>query len=110
MGGVLEMLGQVYGQDAEARERSLTPDEGLQLHQAHSGPVMEKLHPWLEAQLAERKTEPNSGLGKAIRYLWRHFKALTLFLRKAGTPLLKRAVLHRKNALFYRTLNGGGGG
>jgi len=39
---------------------------------------------------------------------------LTLFLRVAGTQLdnniveraLKRAVLHRKNALFYRTLNG----
>jgi hypothetical protein len=37
-----------------------------------------------------------------------------LFLRQAGAPLdnniversLKRAVLHRKNALFYRTLNG----
>jgi len=111
---VLEMLGQVYGHDAEARERSLTPDQRLQFHQAHSGPVMEQLHHWLEAQFAERKTEPNSGLGKAITYLLRHWKALTLFLRKAGTPLdnniveraLKRAVLHRKNALFYRTLNG----
>ena len=69
---VLEMLGQVYGYDAEARERSLTPEERLQLHQAHSGPVMEKLHQWLEAQFAERKTEPNSGLGKAITYLLRH--------------------------------------
>jgi hypothetical protein len=111
---VLEMLGQVYGRDAEARDRSLTPDQRLQFHQAHSGPVMEQLHHWLEAQFAERKTEPNSGLGKAITYLLRHWKALTLFLRKAGTPLdnniveraLKRAVLHRKNALFYRTLNG----
>jgi transposase len=111
---VLEMLGQVYGHDVEARKRSLTPDQRLQFHQAHSGPVMEQLHHWLEAQFAERKTEPNSGLGKAITYLLRHWKALTLFLRKAGTPLdnniveraLKRAVLHRKNALFYRTLNG----
>jgi transposase len=111
---VLEMLGQVYGRDAEARDRSLTPDQRLQFHQAHSGPVMEQLHHWLEAQFAGRKTEPNSGLGKAITYLLRHWKALTLFLRKAGTPLdnniveraLKRAVLHRKNALFYRTLNG----
>jgi transposase len=110
---VLEMVGQVYGHDAEARERSLTPDQRLQFHQAHSGPVMEQLHHWLQAQFAERKTEPNSGLGKAITYLLRHWKALTLFLRKAGTPLdnniveraLKRAVLHRKNALFYRTLN-----
>jgi transposase len=111
---VLEMLGQVYGHDAEARERGLTPEERLQLHQERSRPVMDRLHAWLEAQLDERKTEPNSGLGQAITYLLRHWQPLTLFLRKAGAPLdnnvveraLKRAVLHRKNALFYRTLNG----
>jgi transposase len=111
---VLEMLGQVYGHDAEARERGLTPEERLRFHQEHSAPVMDQLHGWLEAQFAERKTEPNSGLGKAITYLLRHWRALTLFLRVAGAPLdnniveraLKRAVLHRKNALFYRTLNG----
>ena len=111
---VLELLGQVYSHDAEARERSLTPDERLLLHQEHSKPVMDKLHTWLEAQLDERRTEPNSGLGQAISYLLRHWQPLTLFLRKAGAPLdnniaeraLKRAVLHRKNALFYRTLNG----
>jgi transposase len=111
---VLEMLGQVYGHDAEAREQGLTPDERLQLHQQRSRPVMDKLHAWLEVQLAERRTEPNSGLGQAIGYLLRHWQPLTLFLRKAGAPLdnniaeraLKRAVLHRKNALFYRTLHG----
>ena len=100
--------------DAEARERGLTPEERLRLHQERSRPVMDKLHAWLEAQLAERRTEPNSGLGQAIGYLLRHWKPLTLFLRKAGAPLdnniveraLKRAILHRKNALFYRTLNG----
>ena len=48
---------------------------------------MEKLHGWLEAQFAERKAEPNSGLGKAITYLLRHWKGLTLFLREAGAPL-----------------------
>ena len=42
---------------------------------------MDKLHTWLEAQLAERRTEPNSGLGQAIGYLLRHWKPLTLFLR-----------------------------
>ena len=113
---VLEMLGQVYGHEAEAeaRERGLRAEERLQFHQERSGPVMEQLHHWVEAQFAERKTEPNSGLGKAITYLLRHWRPLTLFLRQAGTPLdnnlveraLKRAVLHRKNALFYRTLNG----
>jgi transposase len=111
---VLETLGQVYGHDAEARARSLKPQERLQFHQEQSSPVMEQLHRWLEAQFAQRKTEPNSGLGKAITYLLRHWRPLTLFLRQAGAPLdnniveraLKRVVLHRKNALFYRTLNG----
>ena len=111
---VLEMLGRVYGHDADARGHGLTPDERLRLHQERSGPVMDQLHRWLEAQFAERKTEPNSGLGKAITYLLRHWRPLTLFLRQPGGPLdnniveraLKRVVLHRKNALFYRTLNG----
>ena len=111
---VLEMLGHVYGHDAEARETRMTPEQRLRLRQERSGPVMTELHDWLEAQFAERKTEPNSGLGKAITYLLRHWQPLTLFLRVAGAPVdnniveraLKRAVLHRKNALFYRTLHG----
>jgi transposase len=41
----------------------------------------------MEAQLAERKTEPNSGLGKAIRYMLRHWLPLTLFLREPGAPV-----------------------
>jgi transposase len=111
---VLEMLGRVYSHEAEARAQSLTPEQRLQFHQQRSGPVMEQLHHWLEAQFAQKKTEPNSGLGKAITYLLRHWRPLTAFLRIVGSPLdnniveraLKRAVVHRKNALFYRTLNG----
>jgi len=111
---VLEALGEVYYNDAMAREQALSAEDRLKLHQKQSGPVMEQLHAWLEAQFAEKKTEPNSGLGKAITYLLRHWKGLTAFLRHAGAPLdnniceqaLKRAVLHRKNALFYKTLNG----
>ncbi len=111
---MLEALGHVYYNDAMAREQSLSAEDRLRLHQKQNGPVMEQLHGWLEAQLAEKKTEPNSGLGNAITYLLRHWKGLTAFLRYAGAPLdnniceqaLKRAVLHRKNALFYKTLNG----
>jgi hypothetical protein len=75
---------------------------------------MDKLHSWMEAQLGDKKTEPNSGLGQAIRYMLRHWQPLTLFLRRAGAPLdnnlversLKKAILHRKNALYYKTKNG----
>uniref|UniRef100_Q023B6 Transposase IS66 n=1 Tax=Solibacter usitatus (strain Ellin6076) TaxID=234267 RepID=Q023B6_SOLUE len=115
---VLESLGSVYANDAIAREQKLSAQDRLQFHQQQSSSVMDGLHDWLEAQLAEKKTEPNSGLGKAITYLLRHWKGLTAFLRKAGAPLdnnlceraLKRAVLHRKNALFYKTLHGAGVG
>lgn len=58
--------------------------------------------------------EPNSSLGEAIAYLLNHWEPLTLFLREPGAPLdnniteraLKPAIRHRKNALFYKTLNG----
>jgi hypothetical protein len=111
---VLEALGSVYKNDAEARERKLSPEERLRFHQQHSEPVMKTLREWMEAQLVQHQVEPNSGLGKAITYFLRHWKGLTAFLREAGAPLdnnlceraLKRAVLHRKNALFYRTLHG----
>lgn len=115
---VLETLRAVYHNDALAREQELSPQERLRFHQEHSGPLMEPLHKWMEAQLAERETEPNSGLGKAISYLLNHWKKLTLFLVQPGAPLdnniveraLKKAILNRKNALFYRTLNGAGVG
>jgi transposase len=115
---VLETLGAVYHYDALAREQGLSLEERLLFHQEHSGPLMKDLHEWMEAQLAEHKTEPNSGLGKAISYLLNHWPKLTLFLRQAGAPIdnniveraLKKAILNRKNALFYKTLNGAGVG
>jgi hypothetical protein len=75
---------------------------------------MRELHDWLTRQLNGRLAEPNSALGGAIRYVLRHWEKLTLFLRQAGAPLdnnlceqtLKKAILHRKNALFYKTQNG----
>lgn len=111
---VLETLSGVWYHDELARKQKLTPEERLRFHQEHSGPLMKTLKEWMEAQLAEHKTEPNSGLGKAIQYMLRHWTPLTLFLREAGAPLdnnlveraLKKAILHRKNSLFYKTMNG----
>jgi transposase len=113
-GYVLESLGMVYGNDALAREQGLDAELRLRFHQQYSGPLMDQLHRWLEEQLAGAKTEPNSGLGKAILYLLNHWQPLTLFLREKGAPLdnnlceraLKKAILNRKNALFYKTPNG----
>jgi transposase len=111
---VLESLGDVYRVDAQARERELNPEQRLLHHQSHSQPVMEQLKAWMHEQMDSKKVEPNSGLGQAIAYMLKHWDPLTLFLRKAGAPLdnnrceqaLKMAILHRKNSLSYKTLNG----
>jgi transposase len=84
---VLEALGEVYHNDQLARERGLTRIERLHFHQQHSRPVLNDLQQWLDAQLKENKVEPNSGLGKAISYMLRHWQALTLFLREPGAPV-----------------------
>ena len=111
---MLEALAVVYHNDASAREQKLSPQARLEFHQAESGPMMEELHAWLARQFDQRLVEPNSALGEAIAYLLKHWEKLTLFLRVPGAPLdnniceraLKKAILHRKNALFYKTLRG----
>ena len=75
---------------------------------------MGELHGWLHRQLDDRLAEPNSSLGTAISCMLKHWERLTLFLRVPAAPLdnniceqtLKRAILHRKNALFYKTSRG----
>ncbi len=111
---VIEALAQVYKNDQIAKDQNMTADERLHFHQIQSGPLMQDLKTWLNDQLDQKKVEPNSGLGQAISYMLNHWKPLTLFLRVPKAPLdnniceraLKKAILHRKNALFYKTENG----
>jgi transposase len=111
---VLETLREVYRNDARARTEHLSAAERLAFHQQHSGPPMRGLLWWLHEQFALRKVEPNSTLGGAVTYMIKHWQKLTRFLEQAGAPLdnniceraLKKAILHRKNSLFYKTENG----
>jgi len=111
---VLLKIREVYAIEKEAKEQRLSPQARLALHQKKSKSVMEKLFEWLQEQLDQKQVEPNSGLGKAIKYMLKRQERLTLFLRVAGAPLdnnlceraLKISILHRKNAFFYKTENG----
>ena len=111
---VLETLRDVYRHDATARAKEMSPEERLRHHQQHSAPLMEGLRAWFDSQIEQRKIEPNSSLGEAIRYMQKRWTRLTLFLRQPGAPLdnnicersLKKAILHRKNALFFKSENG----
>jgi transposase len=111
---VLETLRNVYHNDGLTHDQKLSAEERMRFHQERSGPLLDKLKGWMMAQFAQRRVEPNSGLGKAFSYLLNHWSKLTLFLSQPGSPLdnniversLKKAILNRRNALFYRTLNG----
>ena len=113
---VIEILRDVYEHDEKTQKMS--PEKRLDYHKEYSAPLMETLHEWLESQFSDKLVEPNSSLGQAISYMLNHWSKLTLFLRVPGAPLdnniceriLKQAILHRKNALFYKTLNGAAGG
>jgi transposase len=111
---VLETLRDVYVNDATARKLGMSPEERLSYHQEHSRALMDDLEEWMHEQIDRKLVEPNSALGKAIAYMTKRWDRLTLFLRQPGAPLdnniaeraLKKAILHRKNALFYKTQNG----
>lgn len=101
----------VFLNDKIAKEKSLTPQDRLTWHQERSAPIMDKMKAYCEELINLKQIEPNSSFGKAFQYLQNHWKGLTLFLRIPGIPIsnndnerqLKRAVLNRKNAYFFKT-------
>jgi len=112
---VLEELAKVFVLDAVAKKDKLTPEQRLELHQRNSGAILGRLRRWIRTKLYREKTiEPNSELGRALKYIPKHWAKLTLFLRRPGVPLtnnicerlLKVAIRYRKNSSFYRALRG----
>jgi hypothetical protein len=111
---VIGVLAKVYRHDAVAKQQGMTPDERLRFHQENSGPLMDGLKEWMEAQLRDKTIEPNSGIGKAVDYMLKRWDKFTRFLTVPGVPLdnniveraLKMVIRHRKNSLYYRTQRG----
>ena len=111
---VIDELALVYKHEAETKGERMTPTQRLKHHKKYSTPVMKRLKDWMDKQIAEKLVEPNSELGKAINYALKRWDRLTRFLSRTGAPLdnnltermLKRAIIHRKNSIFYKTEKG----
>jgi transposase len=111
---VLVTFEQLYANEELVRRQTLSAQERLEFHHLHSGFLMEGLRTWMQVQMSTKTVEPNSSLGQAFAYMIKHWEPLTLFLRVPAAPLdnniceqiLKRAILHRKNSLFYKTRRG----
>lgn len=101
----------VFLNDKLAKNQNLNPQARLEWHQEKSAPIMTKIKSYCQGLVDKKQVEPNSSLGKAIQYLNNHWKGLTLFLRMPGVPisnndderLIKRPVLNRKNAYFFKS-------
>lgn len=107
---VLESLREVYHYEALAKEKNLSPAQRLLFHKKNSKPVMDKLKTWMDKQIEQNIVEPNSSLGEAINYMRKRWNELTGFLHFVNAPLdnniteraLKKAILNRKNAYFFK--------
>ncbi len=75
---------------------------------------MEQLHDWLKRQFDDKLVEPNSAAGRGHSLHAESLAEADAVPASGRPPLdnnvceraLKKAILHRKNALFYKTLNG----
>jgi transposase-like protein len=108
---IIMFLNTLFKNERDAKKQRMNEAEIFEMHKEKSTPVMYELKKYCKALLDDKKTEPSSNLGKAINYLLNHWEGFTLFLRKPGVPLdnnaderlMKRAVLNRKNGLFFKT-------
>jgi transposase len=90
-----------------------TAEQRLARRLEHSKPITDKLRAWLDQHRA--LTPPKTPLGRALGYLHRQWKRLTLFLEDGNIELtnnrrereLRRLVLGRRNWLFTWLDEGG---
>lgn len=109
---VIKQYAKIYKYEKDAKELNLSQEETFYYRRRYSKPVMAKLHKWLTKM--KIKHEPNAEMRKRFNYMLNRWKKLTLFLHKPGVPLdnnlceqqVKSVQLYRKNALFYKTING----
>jgi transposase len=103
----LDLIGAIYGVEDEAKKAEIVGTEKhLALRVEKSRPLFAKLLRW--GHRHRRNFEPKSGMGRAIRYLLKNYRALGCFLRHATIPPdnnpaeagLRRVALGRSNFLF----------
>jgi len=105
---VLDLIDKLFTFEREAKDFNHL----IQLREEKSKPLIDKLRNLLFEIKARARGE--SGLEKAIQYVFNHWDGLTLFLKNEKVPLsnndvertIRQAVMGRKNFHGSRTING----
>ncbi|WP_444944670.1 IS66 family transposase [Microbulbifer sp. ZKSA006] len=106
----LNYIGHLYG--IERKGQGLRPSERYCLRQEESLPLLEKIRIWLDKTLP--KVLPKTALGKALGYLHKNWKKLTVYTEdgqlnidnNAAENAIRPFVIGRKNWLFSDTPRG----
>ena len=64
---VIEQLAKVYKNDAIVKEQGLSPEQRLEYHQQHSGPMMEELESWCKSSSMKKWSSPTPGWARRSR-------------------------------------------
>lgn len=106
--GVLDLIGELYAVEGEARDGPL--EERARLRRERSADIVRRIHSWA----LEQRALPESPLGKAIAYLGAMWEGLQRFLSDPTVPIdnnaveraLRGVVVGRKNHYGSRSRRG----
>jgi transposase len=80
---VIELIGELYEVEAEAKNQKLGPEERKALREKKSAPILARL----EAQLKATSPPERTPLAKAVNYATKHWQALTFFMTDGAVEI-----------------------
>lgn len=106
----IEQIRAIYRIDKQTS--FMSAEERLRHHQQYSLIHIDKIYEKIEHLFSHKLVEPNSHLGRAMKYWQKNRQGLTKFLHSPGMELdnnrseraLKKIILQRKNSLFFKSL------
>jgi transposase len=110
---MVALIQQLYGVEAEARQRELDPEDVGTLRQERCGPILERIRATLEEH--QRSVLPRSAMGEATTYLNNQWPALVRYVEdgrraidnNAAERAMRCVAVGRKNWLFAGSPAGG---
>jgi transposase len=103
----------IYHNEHECKYKEYKGRQRLKHHKQHSSKYVSNIYNKIDELFKQKQIEPNSALGKAMRYWLNNKKGLTKFLRVKDISLdnnwaersLRGIILQRKNSLFFKSSN-----
>ncbi len=83
----LDLIGHLYRQEAQARERQLVDEALLTFRAEHAQPIVNAFFAWLERTIREQVLLPTNPFTKAAQYALEREAALRVFLEYPHVPL-----------------------